>query len=138
MEVLFGLGLFAMAILLVFGVFPTANRSLAAAKNLAVANDLARLTMEQALARAEGAGTRAEWDLLTSEIPAPITVPVVVNGVAASTLFNPRLDVTVQNSKPGDLYDRKLLVVTVNWEEGPITRSTVMETYVARADVPFP
>lgn len=137
LEVLFGVGLFATAMLLIFGVFPTSQRSLAGAKNLMVANDLARMIMEQKKVQAETAATRADWQAVVDEGPIPVTVPVVVNGVASETTFNWDLAVVDVNDKTvsGNL-DRKRLTVTISWQEGARFRSTVLETFVARADVP--
>lgn len=137
LEVFFGISLFATALLLIFGVFPTAQRSLASAKNLMVANDLARMIMEQKKVQAETAATRADWQAVVDEGPVPVTVPVVVNGVASDTTFNWELAVQDVDDKTvtGNL-DRKRLTVRINWAEGPRLRSTLLETFVARADVP--
>lgn len=123
LEVIFGLGLFAASMLLVFAVFPTSHRAITSTKNLAVATDLAREFMEQELAKSYGTITDAD--------PVAFPIPVTVNGVVTSTEFDPLVEVFAElpGAAPND-FARKRVVVTVGWVEGNgADRSVVLESY---------
>ncbi|MGE0494784.1 MAG: hypothetical protein AB7S38_36575 [Vulcanimicrobiota bacterium] len=123
LEVLFGFGLFAVALLLVFGLFPTSHRATTSTKNLAIASDLAREFMEQELAN--------DFGSIASRPPVDIPVPVTVNGVASQTTFTVGVDVFPEApGAPPNNFERKRVLVTVTWPEGTgAIRSTRLESY---------
>ncbi|MBI3925355.1 MAG: hypothetical protein HY319_07450 [Armatimonadetes bacterium] len=122
LEVVFGIGLFAASLLLIFGVLPTSHRALTQAKNLALANGIARELLEQELAR--------DFDTIDSSAGIPYPRQVIVNGVQATTQFTGAVAVTVLDTAPP--FDRKRVVATVMWTEGPIRRQVRLESHAVR------
>ena len=124
LEVLIGFTIFLSALLFVFGVFTMSHRLSTSTKNLAVASNLAREVMETQVVRGY-AGVVKTPDIV-------IPMPATVNGVATSTLFTAKIDVTDEAAAAApNNYRRKRVVVTISWSEGNgVTRSTKLETYV--------
>ncbi|MCA9796817.1 MAG: hypothetical protein KC910_33635 [Candidatus Eremiobacteraeota bacterium] len=123
LEVLFGFGLFATALLLVFGLFPTSHRATTSTKNLAIASDLAREFMEQELAN--------DFSTISTRPAVDIPVPVTVNGVSSQTTFTVVVEVFPEAAGAApDNFERKRVLVTVTWPEGTgATRTTRLESY---------
>ena len=121
LEVVLGLGIFALSILMIFGVFPYAQRAITQSKNVAVAHNLARdfLDRERALTYPD------VGNVTPASVSPPEIVPVntTVNGVTARTIF----EVTVRVDEL-ELNKRKVITVEVVWEEGPIKRQARMES----------
>ncbi|MBI3926963.1 MAG: hypothetical protein HY319_15615 [Armatimonadetes bacterium] len=122
LEVVFGMGIFSACLLLIFGVFPTSHRALTQAKNLALANSIARDLLEQELAE--------DFDSIEDAPAAPYPRQTLVNGVTATTQFSGSIEVTVLDTAPP--YDRKQVVATVSWVEGPILRKVELESHAVR------
>ncbi|MCA9796480.1 MAG: hypothetical protein KC910_31950 [Candidatus Eremiobacteraeota bacterium] len=119
LEIVFGLGIFAVALLLVFGVFVTTRRSSTQARNYSLALHEARNTLEQEASKAYAS---------VVAIPAPgnlVTVPTLVNGQPGKVVFN--VTTEVNETIPGE---RKEVRVTVAWSEEGIDRKVELETYV--------
>ena len=119
LEIVFGLGIFAVALLLVFGVFVTTRRSSTQARNYSLALHEARNTLEQEASKAYAS---------VVAIPAPgnlVTVPTLVNGQPGKVVFN--VTTEVNETIPGE---RKEVRVTVVWSEEGIDRKVELETYV--------
>ncbi|MCE7872909.1 hypothetical protein DYH09_21365 [bacterium CPR1] len=118
LEIIFGLGLFCVSLLLLFGIFPTSHRATTQAKNVLVATNLAREHLETTMAR--GYANAANWG------PQATTVLGEVNGVAVSTTFTCQVTVAAQGW-PGV----NNVVSEVSWTEGSIARSVRLQSYVA-------
>lgn len=120
LEAVFGLGLVAVAILLVFGLFPTSQRSTVTAKNMATATNLARQELERQLLLPYGAVVDA----------APVPLPVMtstVNGVTSDTQF--QLEVKTEEFVANE---RKGVLVVVSWDESDRHREVRLEGLVVR------
>jgi len=126
LEVIIGLGVFAAAILLIFGLFASSQKTTASTKNLAIATDLAREVMEGQLTL----GYDSVVDLPATDIP----VPATIDGVQTTTTFTSRVRVFVEpaNTAPNTFdFERKRVVVTISWPEVTgAPRKTDLETYV--------
>ncbi|GMU55768.1 MAG: hypothetical protein AMXMBFR33_49140 [Candidatus Xenobia bacterium] len=118
LEIIFGLGIFCISLLLLFGIFPTTHRATTQAKNVSVATNLAREYLERAMALG--------FANATSFVPPAVTVPGQVNGVAVNTTFQGQVTVTPQGWP-----NVNNVVSEVRWREGPIQRSVRLQSYVA-------
>lgn len=117
LEVVFGLALFAVSILLLFGVFPNAQRAATQSKNVAIASELALeyLNRERALPyQAVG----------TPRPPEVVPISTTVNGVTATTDYT--VSLSVLEPEPGK---RKDITVKVAWVEGQVNRSFRLESF---------
>lgn len=122
LEVVLGLGVFAVAFLLSVGVFPGAQKALAQSKNYLVATDLARQILEERRAL----GYSGVVVGLTGPIPSPISA--TVHGVQAATDFEYEVLVT----EPFPAQQIRDVLVTVRWREAAIVREVRLESYVAQ------
>ncbi|MBI3927516.1 MAG: hypothetical protein HY319_18400, partial [Armatimonadetes bacterium] len=101
LEILFGLGLFAIAFILVFSLFPTSHHSLTQAKNYALANAAA----QEYIAKEKVKDYQAILDA-SPTLGLVETRSATINGVAVNTTFN--VDVTANpltDVGAGDAYD---------------------------------
>ncbi len=118
LEIIFGLGIFCISLLLLFGIFPTSHRATTQAKNVSVATNLAREYLERAMALG--------YANASTFTPPAVTVPSMVNGVAVNTTFQGQVTVSPQGwPSVNDV------VSEVTWREGPIQRSVKLQSYVA-------
>ncbi len=121
LEAVFGFGLFAMAILVVFGLFPSTHNSTTLAKNLTLANGICQEIIEQqrALPYASIASVaRAPF------VGAPIST---IDGNQSRVTFNVEIIVTVDPL--AGVPDRKRILVRVDWADARIVHKVELETY---------
>lgn len=111
LEVVFGIAIFSVSLLLLFGIFPTAQRSVNQARDVGIANNLAREFLERE--RALPYGDVGNITQAATAPPELVTVPTVVNGVNGQTTFE--VTVAVAEPEPGK---RKVITVVVAWHEG--------------------
>lgn len=116
LEAVLGIGIFAVSLLLVFGIFPSSQRSVTQAKDLAVAHNLAREFLEEELAK-------AYVDVAASG-PTPLPISTTVNGETTTTQFEVTVQVTEEVPNR-----RKAVTVLVNWDFGEIRREVRLEGY---------
>ncbi|MCA9794676.1 MAG: hypothetical protein KC910_22870 [Candidatus Eremiobacteraeota bacterium] len=120
LEAVFGLGLVAVAVLLVFGLFPTSQRSTTTAKNMATATNLARQELERQLLLPYASVVDAP----------PVPLPAItgtVNGVSSDTQF--QLEVKTEEYAANE---RKGVLVVVSWDESGRHREARLEGLVVR------
>ena len=110
LEALLGIGIFGTVILVVFGLFPSTHQSITQARRYTEASNLARDTLELALASGLPPLTPTT-NTNTTYVP----VPTVVDGQATETLYTVTNTIAWTGSPPDD---RCLVNVTVAWEEG--------------------
>jgi len=123
LETMLGFGLFSLALLFVFSLFPVAQQSSTQARDLSLATGLARDLLEE-----KRALTFDDPGLVSSS-PVLIPVDAEVNGVRTTLVFERRLEVT---PLPTPRQDLKSVVVYVDWKYQEIPRSVQLETFVAR------
>lgn len=116
LETVVGLGLFAVAIIIFFGIFTTVGRSAAQARNHSVALHLARELME----RERSKDYAAVDDVGLAVVP----VSATMNGVDTTMQYN--TEVYVNEEVAGE---RKNVLVTVSWAEGAVRREVQLETF---------
>ncbi|HIB67254.1 MAG TPA: hypothetical protein EYO33_19655 [Phycisphaerales bacterium] len=123
LEVVIGFGVFATAVLFLFGLFATSKKAQASSKNLAIASELCREAMERELAKGY-AGITTE-----PPIPNPHAPPMesTVNGVTSKTYFQLSVDVN-ELLVTADSVPRKLVTVTVSWDGVTGPRKVELET----------
>ena len=119
LEVLVGIGVFSVALLLLFGVFPATHRAETMANNLNVANGLALEYLERELAK--------PYDGIADSGPFPIPIVTTVNGVDTVRDF----EITVSETEL-DLDRRRLVNVRVQWMQGEIQRRVEVEGYAVK------
>ncbi|MGE0491785.1 MAG: type II secretion system protein J [Vulcanimicrobiota bacterium] len=122
LEAVFGLTLFALAMLFVFALFPATRRSAEMARERDVANNLARdyLERERALPYDDvGNITPA-----ATTPPEQIAIPTTFDGVSSQTNY----DVEVIVTEP-EVDKRKVVRVVVRWLSSGIEHSVSLETY---------
>jgi hypothetical protein len=126
LETVVGLGIFTAAMLLIFGLFASSQKATVSSKNLAVAADLARETMETELTK----GYAGVTDLGPVDIPMPTTV----DGVETTTTYTSEVQVFDEAASSADnpfAFPRKRILVTVSWPEVTgAARKTQLETYL--------
>ena len=127
LEVLIGLGIFLIAFLFVYGVFPMSQRSLAEGRNQMVANNIAREFMEierdKNLAKvARGEGKLTITDTRKSEGQ--------VEGRKGAVDY----EVTVTGDD-GPVDGTRLVEVAVTWSYGGLKHETKIESIVGAAFV---
>lgn len=118
LETVVGLGIFTVALLIIFGIFGTVGRSSGQARDHSLATHLARETLDRERSRPYAS---------VDDVPLTV-VPVnyTMKGVTGTTTFNVVVDVT--EVVPGE---RKDVLVTVSWDEGTtMTREVRLETFV--------
>lgn len=120
LEAVFGLGLFSVSLLLLFGIFPTSHRAVTQAKNVSLATNLARELLEGELVKGYA----------NAGVPAAGTVIIprsgLVNGQPVTTNFNCTVTVTPHPTEA----NVKVVVSRVDWMEGPIQRDVTLQSYV--------
>lgn len=126
LEIVVGLGVFAAALLFIMGIFTVSHQATTSTKNLALASELARETMEQQLGRSYSGVTNVD--------PVEVPIPSVINGENLVTVFTSRVQVFPEAAGPApNNFARKRVLVTVSWREGMNShRETALETYVVR------
>jgi type II secretory pathway pseudopilin PulG len=127
LEVLIGLGIFLIAFLFVYGVFPMSQRSLAEGRNQMVANNIAREFMEierdKNLARvARGEGKLTITDTRKSD------------GQTEGRKSAVDYEVTVTGDD-GPTAGTRLVEVAVNWTYGGLKHETRIQSVVGAAFV---
>ncbi len=118
LEVVFGLGLFAISVLLLFGIFPNSHRATTQAKNTSLATNLARELLESDISRGYD-----NVPLGTTNNVVPVAS--IVNGTPVTVNFNTTVAVTA-HAQP----EIRVVTVTVAWSEGPINRQVRLVGYV--------
>lgn len=119
LECVFGLGIFVVSLLLLFSVFPTAQRSSQQARELSQGSWIARDLMEGVLARG--------YDLAVSHAPTVLPRQSFVNGVQLTTDYTYRVEVAPQGTA-----NVKNVVVTVDWPSSSLPRQALkLQSYVA-------
>ncbi len=123
LEIVIGLGIFLIAFLLSYGVFPLNQRALAEARNQLVANGIARQVMnverERKTARVAGGG----GDLLITDVREGNHV---VEG------RDSRVDYNVEvKARDGDLEGTRVIEVSVTWTYGGVNHRTDLASVVS-------
>ena len=122
LEAVFGLALFALAMLFVFALFPATRRSAEMARQRDVANNLARDYLER-----ERALPYDDVGMITPAATAPpeqIAIPSTFDGVTSDTNY----EVEIVVSEP-EVDKRKVVRVVVRWQSLGIDHSVRLETY---------
>ena len=123
MEVVIGFGVFAAAVLFLFGLFATSKKAQASSKNLAIASELCRESMERELAKGYAG-------IVTINPPIPLrSIQSTVNGVTSTTDFELSVDVN-ELLVTADSVPRKLVTVIVSWDGVTGRRKVELETIV--------
>lgn len=127
LEAVFGFGLFAVAILVVFGLFPSSYQSTALAKNVTVANGIAQEVIEAERAK--------PYASIASQARAPFPTPPVstIDGTVSNVTYNVEVVVT-PDPVPPNIPDRKRILVRVDWDSGRVDYSVELETYAVDRD----
>ncbi|MEW6279619.1 MAG: hypothetical protein AB1758_13405 [Candidatus Eremiobacterota bacterium] len=122
---MFGIGLFAVSLLLLFGLFPTAHRSATLAKNVSMATTLARETMEEQVL----AQTFDSIAATGGPVPVVLASSSVVRGVDVQDVDNFTYEIVLPPTGDAEL---KHVVVLVRWQEGATTHVLRLQTYVSK------
>lgn len=121
LELMIAIAIFATSLLMLLGVFPTANQGARQAQGVVAANNLAQQQIEKALA--------TDYDQLQSGVQ-QFQVTSTNNGAPKTTRFS------VQTTVSEPQADLKLVQVLVQWPSPPQKGETLhtvrLETYVAR------
>lgn len=125
LEVVFGIALFSIALLFLFGIFPNAQRSMTLSRNVGIAQNLAReyIEIERALPYADVGNVSPA----ATSPPEVVPITSTVNGVTSTTDF--RVTLNVVETIAGK---RKVITATVEWDYGTgagQTRNVTLETY---------
>ncbi|MFA5509179.1 MAG: hypothetical protein WC314_01560 [Vulcanimicrobiota bacterium] len=115
LEIVVGLGIFTVALLLVFGVLASSARSSSQAREYAVALHLARENMERLCS--------LPYPNVVTETAVEFPLGSVVNGVASTVSYQVITEVVEVN--PGE---QKSVVVTVEWQHSETTRRVRLES----------
>lgn len=120
-----GFGVFAAAVLFLFGLFATSKKAQASSKNLAIASELCREAMERELTKGFGG-------INTINPPIPLeSIESTVNGVTSTTNFELSVDVNnISASVAADGVARKEVTVIVSWDGVTGPRKVELETVV--------
>ena len=132
LEVMLGFGIFSTCLLMLFGIFPASYQTLAMARDLSMANNLAR-------DKAENLRMAGYFDPLNSvgahpAVPEQLFGMCVINGASTSTNFQRTWQVTQLDART------RQVVVTVAWTIGNVgsatgfNRQVQLETYVVSQD----
>ena len=124
LEAVFGFGLFAAAMLVVFGLFPSAHNSASLAKNLTVANGIAQEVIEQE--RAQPYASIASQP----RAPFPAAPTSTIDGTLSTVTFNVEVIVTVDPIP--DAPDRKRILVRVDWSDARVLHAVELETHAVQ------
>lgn len=119
LEVLLGLGIFATAILLAFGVFPNSRRAAVQSRNYTVANAIARDYLERELAK--------DFASITSYGPLPEERYVTMDGRDITLPFDVEMVVTPITTTP---IERSNVKCVVGWQDGEQRKEVFYETWV--------
>lgn len=123
LEAALGLGIFTVALLMLFAVFPLAHRSLTQARNHEIATNLAKDFLEQEL--------RKDYDSVQNlASPIQVIVPATSDGVNVSLRFNISIEVDEVATSPPDLYSRKNVVIRASYLEGLREGKVTLETAI--------
>lgn len=117
-----GFGVFAAALLFLFGLFASSKKAQASAKNLAIATELCREAMEVELSKSYGG-------IDTSVAPVVHNIDGTINGVQTTTNFEARIEVN-ELLAPPDGVRRKIVSAIVEWDGVTGRRTARLETIV--------
>lgn len=121
LEALLGLGIFAVALLLSFGVFPNSQRATTVSRNYVLANSIARDFLDRELLK--------DYDSVAASGPTPVTREVVSDGVSRMLDFEHEIVVDLVDAGTAD--ERKNVRSIVRWNEGPFQREVFYECWAA-------
>ena len=122
LEAMFGFGLFAVAILVVFALLPSSYQSATTAKNLTLANGIAQEVLERER-------IQPFPDVISKGRVLFLSAPVsTIDGRVSQVTFN--VEVIVSNDPLPGLPLRKHLLVRVDWSDARVLHTVELETYV--------
>jgi hypothetical protein len=120
LEVIFGLGLFSVSLLMLFGIFPTSHRAVTQAKNVSLATNLARELLEGELVKG----------FANAGVPVAGTVIIPKSGLVNGEPVTTNFDCTVTVTPHPVEANVKVVVSRVAWREGPIQRDVTLQSYL--------
>ena len=119
LEVVIGLGLFSVAVLLVFGVFASSRRAAAQSRSYTLATHLCRENLEREAAK--------NYPSVVTVAPIPTPVTFTSNGQPITQEFSVELLVNEEVAN-----QRKEVRSRVLWQEGQLQRQVELRTYVVQ------
>ena len=117
LEAIIGLGIFAVVVLVIFGIFGSVGRSNAQARQHAMARNLARQALDRELGK--------PYASVISVAPTMVSGFFTSNGVDSRVDYQVEVVVTELVAN-----ERKSVLSRVRWDHGEIQRKVELESFV--------